>query len=72
MAKPKTKSTAFAVIDTNDALLGYFKSLREVENYIERESIEECVILEIVAVIDAFYPPEPDLEFTDRPLSSLF
>ncbi len=71
MSKPKQPKTIFAVIGADNDLLGYFKDLKAVQSYLDRESLEEATILEIIAVIDAAYPPEPDLELTDRELSSL-
>lgn len=70
MAAKKPKSI-FAILDTSDSLLGYFRDLKAVQSYLEHEAIEEAVILEVVSAIDASYPPEPDLELTDRELSSL-
>jgi len=69
-AKNKAKSI-FALLGADDNLLGYFKDFESVEQYMEKEFLEECTILEVVAVTDAAMPPEPDLEFTERELLSL-
>ena len=60
-----------AVIKDDEEFVGYFKDLSEVEKYMEKEFIEECRILEVHKVIDAAYPPEPELEFTDVDLTKV-
>lgn len=59
----------FAVIDEEEEkLLGYFKSMQDVQIFFEKENIDHARILTVISVEDAEYPPEPMLEFTQRNL----
>ena len=70
MSKPKKPASIFALVSEDNSVM-YFKDLKLVQQYMERENLEEATIFEVVAVIEASYPPEPELEFTDRELSSM-
>ncbi len=61
----------FAVIDEDDKLIGYFKTMEAVERYLEKEAIDHVTILTVIKVEDAEYPPEPMLEFIDRKLEDV-
>lgn len=62
----------FAVIDEEgEKLLGYFKSIQDVQIFFEKENIDHARILTVTCAEDAEYPPEPMLEFIPRNLSDI-
>jgi hypothetical protein len=71
VTKKQNPKSVYCVIGVDDNLLGYFKDFKAVDNFLERECIEEAVILEVVSAIDCSFPPEPEIEYTDRKLESL-
>jgi hypothetical protein len=71
MSKKKKTSVIYCIISGEEEFLGYFKDLLSAQNFLDREEKEEAVILEVVSVMEAVFPPEPELEFVVRDLSSL-